>query len=79
MNHMMKVAPEYDDKYANPPTYEEAMKYASMPPIYPALTLHQPTENIPQSATIVPLQTPLQPHQIQRKPTNFDRRKKGLN
>lgn len=27
----MRVAPGYVDRYASPPTYGEAMKYASMP------------------------------------------------
>lgn len=57
----MKIAPDYNDKYDSPPSYEEAMRYSSMPPVqtlsYPNLSLQQPDQpdNISHSATNVPL------------------------
>lgn len=63
----MRIAPKYVDRYASPPTYEEAMKYASMPSMqtqsYPNSAL-QPSDN---NGSHFPTNTPV--HDQQTRPT----------
>lgn len=61
----MRIAPEYVDKYASPPSYEDAMRYASMPPSvqtqsYPNVTVQQlpDNNNVSNFTTDVPLHEP---------------------
>lgn len=73
----MRIEPVFVDKYDNPPSYEDAIKYPSMPPVYypsmqsyPTVTSQQEQQHDDAGshfATDIPLHAQQAPSTLHRK------------